>query len=1237
MCPVKPGPSTAESTKKKKKADCMRIGPFYRNDTDVRDKGQPYTFRAVSPFVCPDTLRLLHPNVPSVNYARYVVEHNRGPDIPAWAHSQLPSERAIAAALGRAHSARSDMLARWAPCMPEGAATDDDFWCAVYRMEWLETLRIKLMAEPRELRLPRDAIMQVVALQDMNQMRLILMETHCAYTREQCVAIVGEAAYDVHYGTSLASVMHWGMLPDLASIHANLPFWDKPTETFARMSIPFDHDEVANTLVHIFTKVIFQPSKMRELNKCLFDEITRMTTRHTERLAKAATATLQGEAISHAAPAAIRFIMMLQRLIFCSLGGYYPHSEYIPSGEMRRELYRRFMFDVMTLNEFKTWVIQNKRLMTIVLRENHIYNLSVMPGIEGVFDALYEYRNIRNKTLHAMETVRRTIDMSICNINTAMAQLFPPRRADMSDMRSVHVAQFALRCAMLSNIGDVLWVFSTQFSDEHTPPALRRMLMHMFWRATPMHEIDDLLCKFSCAAPVPEIEYHLRMVVLYWLIMRDRCDDQSMKKTALNYKKCVDAMGTNGVYLLPPIPSGSKKKPKRGVRRAKSGVACDAIVSHDAAAAERFIVAHMTCARHDGGPVDQCKCLGTTIRAIIDDFDIYRFLLPKEWATYAVQVGRGIEQYMWNMYDACLGWCYRPRQTSFAEEIVSSAGTVCNIFTSAESLAAEVRPYNLANAKREYAAFIAAHAQFKLTRNEMRAYMTDVANSLPPDAGISFEWAAAKYKIDIVTMYELDDSYKEMMGESHHKSPSNAMLRIARTIPRDFFIIRLLYKIIHRRESIRVYPMWGDLARRQIAAIHAQTNAVLPGAPLPATLGRVYYCPAHCRILAPVVGADFGKRGHVNTYAVGTEKVVVNPVTNEKFCGVRTGRIKRRCVANPAAASADADIDDVDEILGALPRRLRTIFQTTGDADADAVAENSDEEYDGLDPVDPDASNDQPPSTHKSAASDPASATQGTRKRRSKKRNYTRCGIVPAESVNMIGVMFMLYNTMYMLCPFCGHVMRYGRDKFSEIGVWCGACVRGEEALAHRLGIPWDELNECADPYMVPDAICGVPVIKTDNVTCYYCGEAPPSKRPLHYHLLYNDLGDGVGVPPGMVYIGMCEHHAKWWIGWDVSSMRLSTILHNFRQMDAAHSDDNPVRMRRVMPRTFKSVSGTEMVEISLPFEEIFETTSDHAIAQHARESDHRAGIKRKRAVHSKAKAGMKAAHSSKGKGKKTQ
>ncbi len=1215
--------------KKKKKAECMRIGPVFRNDPKVREDGQPYAFRACSPFVCPHTLRLLHGNVPSVNYARYAAQYETSPgslDIPPWAHSQRPEWRDMAARLGREYTDRRAMVKRWAPCITNTCVTDDDFWCAVFRMEWLEGLRNCLESEPEATRMPRDAILQVALLQDMNQMRLLMMDSHGKYNRKECVAIVGETAYELHYGTSLATVMHFGMLPDLSSIYLKLPYWDKPTETFVRMSVPFDHDELANAFVRLATKIIFQPSKMRELNKCIYEEISRMLLRFTEQEAEEVVRRqLEPNYVPpppRASPA-YRFMLIIQRLVFCSLGGYYPHSKYIPSAVMRRELYRRYSFDVMSLSEFKMWVIQNKRLLTMVLRENLIFNLHNIGGLESIFYGLYEYENIKNKTLHAMETTRKAIDTNLAGVLASMRSHIDSA-GYVSQYRPVWREHFPLRCAMLSNVGDVLWAFTVQYGSPGHPPAVHHILSEMFWKSTPLTKPYAIRERFCIMAdePLDTVQARLRMIVLYWLIMKDRCSDQSMKKSHEKYALCKRRIARDGMYLLPGFPEGKRAK-RTGGRRDKTSVACDSVVLAEAADAEAYLTSVLVCIAHNC-PVKQCTCLANLVLDTVDEFNIYRYMQPEQWGRGEVSVGGGIEHYMWQMYDACLGWCYRPRQTTFAEEIATSAATVCNVFTTPESLATELRKPLSDEMRNDFIAFHRTHAEFKLVRDRMYAYMTDVVNSHPPDWGISFEWLSTQYGVTNESLLCMDEAHSAMMGESHHKMPYNALLWIARVEPRDFWIIRLLYKIIYRRESIRVYPLWREIAQQQIQAIHEQSNAVPQGEQLPDPLGRVHYCPAHRRILSPIVGADLGPRGHNNTFAVDAEKIVIDPLTRVKYCGVRTGRIKRRCVQS-ASDTTKLEDQDPNELIDNLPRGLRRIF--THGPDAAALPDLDDEEYDEPEEdanasghSDGEASRDGPPR----AAGVAAGRKKGARKRRTKKKNYTRCGIVPAESVNMVGVMLMLYNALYMLCPYCGHVMRYGRDKCTEIGLWCGACIRGEKALSKKLGVSWDELNQCADPDLILGNICGVPVAKTPTSVCYYCGTLPPANRPLKYHLMFNDLTIPGGPPRGLVYLGFCDNHAKWWIGKDATTMRVSVALHNFRIQDAARHSVDPDEMRRVIPRTYSTDDGSEAVMISLPFEGLLSQFRDDAVAMQHAEKAQRDEASRRRKTHNAVKRALK-------------
>lgn len=1196
---------------RKKKDDCVRLGPFFRNDPKSRRYRPLYRFRFDSPFVCPQTLRLLHPNIPHVVFARHVRSHGLTLEIPLWAHSQTPHHRAEAVRQYKlqnySNEERRAMFARWAPNYILGTPCDEDFLCAVYRMEWLECFQANLRVPESDGRLlPREALLQVALLQDMNQMRLLLMNTRNLYTREACIEAVGEEAYTNHYGTTLANVMHCGLIPDLACIHANLTFWDKPTETFARMSIPFEHDGVAWTLIRMFNKVIFQPSKMRELNKCIRDEITRMEKWRPIEIARIIRYNSEPDKngklptpLPFPTHYSIRFMMILVRLIFCSLAGFYPHSVKIASTGMRRELYRRYIFDVPSLKEFKIWVMHNKRLMTMVLRENHIYNLGIMPGLESVFCNLYDYEKIRCKTLHAIETIRNTIDTNYHTLESRIRSDISPLERDPKTLRKLYSSHIMLECAMLSNVGEMLRAFSDRYGGEFSDPQLQDCFTALFWECTSVQKVQNILDSFIMNVSPTVAELNLRTIVLYWLILRDRCVDQSGKKTREKYDQCKKTLREPSRFMLPQLPARKKSATTRsaGQRKKRFTNMRDIALVSEATQAERVLVSCLKCPRHPSEELS-CNCIIDMINSCVTSFDIYRLLQPKAWCERAVPVDRGIEQYLWSMYDSCLGWCYRPRQTSFAEEITISATSVCNIFGNVESLKTELK-CSLEEAKRIFDRFHHTHALFKEQRDKFREKMEHVVNSLPPDAGVGIDWLINNFKVSINPVIDIDDAYIMMMEESNHHHPHNAMMRIARVYPRDFWIIRLLFKIRHRRESIRVYPLWKEITTMQIQSLHAHYNVVHPNEPLPDNIGCIYYCPYHKRILSPIVGADIPKRGTVNTRAVGIENIAVDPRTNIKYCYIRTGRIDRRCVMGATTTGDVVEDEDVETTLNNMPRSLRRLFSPEEDAyklrkeDTDGSSEDdesedakkerpeedlsdmavSENEADHSDHSDDEAKEDE--MVKKTEKSSKPQATNA-KKRRTKKSKYGRCTREPAKVVNMIGKLFMLFKKLYLLCPYCGHVMYYGRDKCTEIGLWCGACTRGEKALAAKLGIAWDTTNQCVDPKRICKTIGGITVWKKRYPVCIFCGRGPTGQKLLKYHLVYNDLF--MHRPVGLCYIPLCDAHSAWWIGSAVETLRISTIFYNLNAItDASHSRND---VWKVVPRTIPGEKGERSTTI---------------------------------------------------------
>lgn len=1233
----------------RKKGDaCFKIGSVFAEKPTPDVVSAAYVIKPVSPFICPVTLRLAHENPPHVVLERLLEGRF---EVPLWTHSQREEDCREAARRGRRHWAKyPDYIYRWTPAIRFASMedTDDDYWCAVYRMEWFETFRTQI-----EGSVSIDVIRELISLQDMNQMRLIFMDSHRLYNREAAISEVGEDAYTVHYGTTLASVMHYGLLPDIAAVHMKLPFWSKPTETFSRLGIPFTGDVIASAMIRIFTKVLLQPSKMRELNKCIFDEIERMEAKW-----KSAAALDPDFKEPSYAP---RFMMMLVRMIFVSLAGMYPHSRYIPGAVARRELYRQYMYSVPTLKEFKAWIMRSKRLMTMVLRENHLFNLESMPGLAKVFKDLYEYDKIFDITMTAMAETSKIMDVSIQNVIKVVTPQFI-EHTDKTEGAKYASAFYGLHMPLtlgtLSNIGDMLWTFAMHYASSASLTYSRDIFAHFFWRCTNVHIIENWLTEFHITGDRGVVEAALRTIVIYWLIVRDMCADQSKKKYCKKYETCVGSLDKPDMRLLPSFPPG-----KRDVGVTKTGKPRKPhsnrhnMLLYLSKDAEKTVLSSMRCRRHEGvistvKPDLPCDCIVSGLIDAVEYFDIYRTLSPDTWADSSTVVGKGIEQYLWAMYNSCLAYCYRPRQTTFTEEIVSSMVSVCNVFDTKKGLGAEVGKKN-GRVDEMFDAFHAEHAKFKETRDEKREIMEAVVQVYGKDKEVSFEWLTVTFGVDINAVHSLGKARTMMLDESNHRSPYNTVLNIAKWYPRDFWIIRLFFKINHRYESIKLHNLSADIAKQQIASLHTHYNYVLPGEKLPEGAGCIYFCPYHKKILSPVVGVDTGTHGYINTHAVGVEKIIVDPMTGEKYCNVKTGRIKRRCVH----ADEPDDKEDALELIRRLPRKVRKCFEPEaenirkptdididididmddvcrGDTDSnmgdedtvpdllgspcDSHASNAME--DEQDDPDTESTEDEPDSDDPEYMSDTdmgsdeetnddsmlspggalgkkSSKGKGkmvdsatlmpvaqNRKRRSKKRHYGRCTREPAKKINLIGKIFSLYKTLWMLCPYCGHVMRHGRDKFTEIGIWCGTCVGGEKALAKALNIVWDSTNNCADPMHMPPVIHNIPVWKEAVPSCMFCNKYPSGTRHLQYALVYNDIFSH--RPFGLCYVPFCPGCAKWWIGETVSTIRLSNIFHNLTMVSDTISNNG--RVYSVLPKSI-NMDGERCIIFSLLYGDILE------------------------------------------------
>jgi hypothetical protein len=959
---------------------------------------------------------------------------------------------------------------------------------------------------------------------------------------------------------------------------------------------------------------------MRELNKCIFDEIERMQTTWDTIHASEPTSTME--------PPAPRFVMIMVRMIFCSLAGMYPHSRCIPSSITRRELYRQYMYTVPTIDEFKTWIMRSKRLMTIILRENHIFNLESMPGLEKVFRDLYKYNEIKEITLVAMSDTTKIIDNGVNNvIDTVHYQTgtFAKRTDALAYCSEFFNLNMPLSMGTMSNIGDIILGLSLYYASTTSMTHSQRIFALLFWKSTTYRNFVNSLDGFDITGTIDEVENAMRVIVIYWMIVRDACTDQSMKKYCQKYETCVaESLAKDDRFLLPEFPPGKGPlDPKKSAKSARSCNNSHKLALYLATRAEKLLLSNVTCRKHRGGrdrwkEAMQCDCIIKVIMNAAESFDVYNMLDPDSGKSNPVVAKRGVEQYLWDMYNSCLQYCYRPRQTTFAEEIVSSMVSVCNVFDSVQGIKGELKS-KYDSVECIYERFHAEHGLFKVERGEIRSKIENVVNTLGNEMSISYEWLSVTFKVNMEVIKALDKAETAMLNESNHRCPYNTVFNIARYYPRDFWIVRMFFKILHRADSTKVYNLSHDIATKQIEALHRHYNYVLPGHALPATAGSVYYCPYHKKILAPLVGIDVGDNGYINTGAVGVENVIVNPRTNEKYCNVKTGRVKRRCVH---------DDEDPMEMIRRLPRRIRKLFEPVAEevpADDEEEAVNSDDvvsetgegpsassarstildfcndggvDDEQEDDDDEDESNNDESGTDEeeeedTAASNPSASSSGAkkgekpRKRRSKRRNYGRCTREPAKRINLIGKLFFLGKTAYMLCTYCGHPMRYGRNKCTEIGWWCGDCVGGEREMAKALNIVWDTTNNCADPMHIPPTVHGVNVWKEHVPSCMFCNRYPSGTRHLHYILAYNDVFED--MPIGLCYMPLCSGCCKWWIGKNVAAMRLSNIFYNLTNIKRAITEGGQIHS--VTPKSIE-MDGEKTTSVPQLYGDILENQS---------------------------------------------
>ena len=91
--------------------------------------------------------------------------------------------------------------------------------------------------------------------------------------------------------------------------------------------------------------------------------------------------------------------------------------------------------------------------------------------------------------------------------------------------------------------------------------------------------------------------------------------------------------------------------------------------------------------------------------------------------------------------------------------------------------------------------------------------------------------------------------------------------------------------------------------------------------------------------------------------------------------------------------------------------------------------------------------------------------------------------------------------------------MKYVISTWTEIGLWCGACLKGQKAMAKKYGMVWDEENKRPLDYVFPRFIGPYPLFWNPiDLGCIICDLKGTEAHPLSFCLLFNDLYHPIDV-----------------------------------------------------------------------------------------------------------------------------
>jgi hypothetical protein len=610
----------------------------------------------------------------------------------------------------------------------------------------------------------------------------------------------------------------------------------------------------------------------------------------------------------------------------------------------------------------------------------------------------------------------------------------------------------------------------------------------------------------------------------------------------------------------------------------------------------------------------------------------------------------GLEKFLKQAYIACLVFIYRPRIISFEEEMVNCCSIVSNCMQNQKNVerVMNVRP---GCASEIMSRFVGAYLIYTHRKKEIRARIREVLNFSGYDRDVGVFCLVSDFGVRMEVILMLEKAQTAMHHETNRRMPHNVAANIACHYPYDFYIIADFYREKYRFQNIRSYPLDTNTVKMQIQSAHKTFNYVPVGKPLPKVATEYYYCLRHLRFCAHIVGSTQDKTSFLNTQSIGPNRVAIDPINDKQYCAFHLSRSTKqqmrgfserahgliekitaesiREVVSPLGSTTnDGDMEDEDDIMGS-DSGISPLAKFTGkrsnlpsleDEDDDEVEDadddndddddcgdgDEDEELDDDDDEDTTYDLPLPPSSSSSGSNGPETTTSqegpesAERFTKRDRRGSTKktCKGKELVLVNMLGIIFSLGKSQYVLCPFCVHLMRYTSTKWTEIGLWCGVCIDGQQALAERYGVIWDDKNKRPLDYVYPRFMGPYPLYwNPKDLCCIICETRSTETRPMSFFLLFNDLihpdecrqapsSSQTHLPPArkslsgsfftnkVGYYPLCRKHSRPYVSMTVQAMRISNLLYlNYRYASATlHGDE--MMARGLSPRYSTETTG---------------------------------------------------------------